>query len=114
MTDDLDPAGFAEYLAGRVKWIAVAAFAAVITAGALRFTPVHPSPLVAAAGAVTAVGAATLLVLRGRPALLYAAVATAGIAVLADGESNNIAWFAVCLLAGACVLAGRRREGLAF
>jgi signal transduction histidine kinase len=41
-------------------------------------------------------------------------VATAGIAVLADGESNNIAWFAVCLLAGACVLAGRRREGLAF
>ena len=114
MTDDLDPAGFAEYLAGRVKWIAVAAFAAVITAGALRFTPVHPSPLVAAAGAVTAVGAATLLVLRGRPALLYAAVATAGIAVLAAGESNNIAWFAVCLLAGACVLAGRRREGLAF
>jgi signal transduction histidine kinase len=114
MTDDLDPAGFAEYLAGRVKWIAVAAFAAVITAGALRFTPVHPSPLVAAAGAVTAVGAATLLVLRGRPALLYAAVATAGIAVLADGQSSNIGWFAVCLLAGACVLAGRRREGLAF
>ena len=114
MTDDLDPAGFAEYLAGRVKWIAVAAFAAVITAGALRFTPVHPSPLVAAAGAVTAVGAATLLVLRGRPALLYAVVATAGIAVLADGQSSNIAWFAVCLLAGACVLGGRRREALAF
>jgi signal transduction histidine kinase len=114
MSDDLDPAGFAEYLAGRVKWIAVAVFAAVITVGALGFTPVHPSPLVAAAGAVAAVGAATLLVLRGRPALLYAAVATAGIAALADGQSSNIAWFAVCLLAGACVLTGRRREGLAF
>ena len=113
MTDDLDPAGLAEYLAGRVKWIALAVFAAVITAGALGFTPVHPSPLVAAAGAVAAVGAATLLVLRQRPAWLYAAVATAGIAVLADGQSSNIAWFAVCLLAGACVLASRR-EGLAF
>jgi signal transduction histidine kinase len=113
MSDDLDPAGLAGYLAGRVKWIAVAVFAAVITVGALGFTPVHPSPLVTAAGAVAAVGAATLLVLRQRPALPYAAVATAGIAALADGQSSNIAWFAVCLLAGACVLASRR-EGLAF
>jgi signal transduction histidine kinase len=113
MSDDLDPAGLAEYLAGRVKWIAVAVFAAVITVGALGFTPVHPNPLVAAAGAVAAFGAATLLVLRGRPAWPYAAVATGGIAVLADGQSSNIAWFAVCLLAGACVLASRR-EGLAF
>jgi len=113
MSDDLDPAGLAEYLAGRVKWIAVAVFAAVIIVGALGFTPVHPSPPVAAAGAVAAVGAATLLVLRQRPALPYAAVATAGIAALADGQSSNIAWFAVCLLAGACVLASRR-EGLAF
>jgi len=113
MSDDLDPAGLAEYLAGRVKWIAVAVFAAVITVGALGFTPVHPSPLVTAAGAVAAVGAATLLVLRQRRALLSAAVATAGIAALADGQSSNIAWFAVCLLAGACVLASRR-EGLAF
>ena len=113
MSDDLEPAGLAEYLAGRVKWIAVTVFAAVITVGALGFTPVHPSPLVTAAGAVAAVGAATLLVLRQRPALPYAAVATAGIAALADGQSSNIAWFAVCLLAGACVLASRR-EGLAF
>jgi signal transduction histidine kinase len=113
MSEDLDPAGLAEYLAGRVKWIAVAVFAAVITVGALGFTPVHPSPLVTAAGAVAAVGAATLLVLRQRPAWPYAAVATAGIAALADGQSSNIAWFAVCLLAGACVLASRR-EGLAF
>ena len=30
MSDDLEPAGLAEYLAGRVKWIAVTVFAAVI------------------------------------------------------------------------------------
>ena len=46
--------------------------------------------------------------------LLYAALATAGIAVLGNGMSSNIGWFAVCLLAGWCVLAGSRREGLAY
>src|SRR5207302_1049800 len=69
---------------------------------------------VLAAGAVVAVGAAALLVLGWRPVLLYAAVATAGIAVLGNGTSSNIGWFAVCLLAGWCVLAGTRREGLAY
>ena len=28
--------------------------------------------------------------------------------------SSNVGWFAVCLLAGWCVLAGRPREGLAY
>jgi signal transduction histidine kinase len=46
--------------------------------------------------------------------LLYAAVATAGIAVLGNGVSSNIGWFTVCLLAAFCVLAGTRREGLAY
>jgi signal transduction histidine kinase len=54
------------------------------------------------------------LVLRWRPALLYAAVATAGIAVLGNGRSSNIGWFAVCLLTGWCVLAASRREGLVY
>ena len=63
---------------------------------------------------MVAVGAAVPLVRRWRPPLLYAAVATAGIAVLADGRSNNIGWFAVCLIAGWCVLTGSRREGLAY
>ena len=41
-------------------------------------------------------------------------MATAGLAVLADGRSNNIGLFGVCLLAAWCVLAGGRLEGLAY
>jgi signal transduction histidine kinase len=114
MDGDLDPAGLAGYLAGRARWIALAGFAAVTAAGAIGFTPVHPAAAVAAAGAVVAVAAAVLLVLRRRPQLLYAAVATAGIAVITDGLSSNIGWFAVCLLAAWCVLTGGRRDGLTY
>jgi signal transduction histidine kinase len=46
--------------------------------------------------------------------LIYAAVATAGIAMLGHGMSSNIGWFGVCLLTCWCVLAGRRREALAY
>ena len=107
----IGPAGSAEYLTGPTKWIALAAFAAITAVGALR---VMPSAPVAAVAALVAVGAAALLVLRWRPLLLYAAIATAGIAVLADGRSSNIGWMAVCLLGAWCVLAGSRLEGLAY
>jgi len=108
---DPDPAGFSEYLAGRAKWIALAVFAAVTAVGAVRL---NPSALVAVAGAVLAVGSATLLVLRWRPQLLYAAAATAGIAMLGHGSSSNIGWFAVVLIVAWCVLTGSRRDGLAY
>jgi signal transduction histidine kinase len=111
MSGELEPAGPVEYLPGRARWAAIAVFAAVTAAGAVRLNPSAPA---AAAGAVVAVGAATLLVLGWRPVLLYAAVATTGIAVLGNGMSSNIGWFTVCLLAGWCVLAGTRREGLAY
>jgi signal transduction histidine kinase len=111
MSGDLDPAGSVEYLAGRARWAGIVVFAAVTTAGVVRL---NPSAAAAAAGAVVAVGAAALLVLGWRPVLLYAAVATAGIAVLGNGVSSNIGWFTVCLLAAFCVLAGTRREGLAY
>jgi signal transduction histidine kinase len=111
MSGDLEPAGSVEYLAGRARWAAIVVFAAVTAAGAVRL---NPTAAAAAAGAVVAVGAAALLVLGWRPVLLYAAVSTAGIAVLGNGVSSNIGWFAVCLLAGWCVLAGTRREGLAY
>jgi len=107
----IGPAGSAEHLTGQTKWIAPAAFAAITAAGALRVLPSAP---VAAVAALVAVGAAVLLVLRWRPLLLYAAIATAGIAVLADGRSSNIGWMAVCLLGAWCVLAGSRLEGLAY
>ena len=60
MSGDLDPAGFAEYLTARTRWIAVAVFAAVTAVGVLPLTPSAPA---AAAAAVVAVGAAALLVL---------------------------------------------------
>ena len=41
-------------------------------------------------------------------------MATAGLAVLADGRSSNIGWFGVCLLAAWCVLTCGRREGVAY
>jgi signal transduction histidine kinase len=108
---DPDRARPAEYLAGRAKWIALGTFAAVTAAGVVRLQPSAPAAVTAA---VVAVGAAALLVLRWRALLLYAAVATAGIAVLADGQSSNVGWIDVCLLAAWCGLAGTRLEGLTY
>jgi signal transduction histidine kinase len=108
---DLDRARSAEYLAGRAKWIALVTFAAVTGAGVVRLQPSAPAAVTAA---VVAVGAAALLVLRWRPLLLYAAIATAGIAVLADGQSSNVGWIAVCLLTAWCGLVGTRLEGLTY
>jgi signal transduction histidine kinase len=105
------PAGPAEYLAGRARWAALAVFAVVTAAGVIRLNPSAPA---AVAGAVVAVGAATLLVLGWRPVLLYAAIATAGIAVLGNDMSSNVGWFTVCLLTAWCLLAGSRLEGLAY
>jgi signal transduction histidine kinase len=86
-------------------------FAVITAAGVIRLNPSAPA---AVAGAVVAVGAAALLVLGWRPVLLYAAVATAGIAVLGNGMSSNVGWFAICLLTAWCVLAGTRLEGLVY
>jgi signal transduction histidine kinase len=111
LTEDLDPAGYTEDLLGRAKWIPIAVFVVVIAVGVI---PLNPSAPLAVAGALVAVAAAVPLVLRWRPALLYAAAATAGIAVLGNGMSSNIGWFAVCLLTGWCVLTGNGRAGLAY
>ena len=111
MSGDLEPAGLTESLAGRVRWAAIVLFAAATAGGAIWLNPSAPA---AVAGAVVAVGAAVLLVLGWRPVLLYAAVATAGIAMLGHGMSNNVGWIAVCLIATWCVLMGSRLEGLLY
>jgi hypothetical protein len=111
MSGDPDQAGSIDYLPGRARWIDLAVFAVVTAVGVLPLTPSGP---VALAAALVAVGAAALLVRQWRPQLLFAAVATAGIVVFADGRSNNIGLFAMCLLAGWCVLTGSRREGLVY
>ena len=74
------------YLTGRARWAAIVVFAAVTAAGAVRL---NPSAAAAAAVAVVAVGAAALLLLGWRPVLLYAALATAGIAVLGELQRMN-------------------------
>ena len=114
MGANLEPTGTARYLTGRGKWAALAAFAVIITAGAIEAAPASPRAIADAAAAVAAVSAAALLLQGWRPQLAYAAVATAGIAVFASPTSNNIGWFGVCLLAGWCALAGSRRDGLAY
>ncbi len=42
------------------------------------------------------------------------ALATAGVAVLGNGDSTNVGWFAVCLLGTWCALNGKRWEYLAY
>ena len=96
---------------GRIRWIALAVVAAVVAVGAL---PQNPTTALAAAGAVVAVLGTAFLVNDRRPQLLYAAVATAGIAVEGHGLSNDLGWFAVCLIAGWCVVVVSRRDGLIY
>ena len=43
-----------------------------------------------------------------------AAVATAGVVVLGNADSRAIVWFALVVLAGWCVLAGRGRVGIVY
>jgi signal transduction histidine kinase len=101
------PAGFP---AGPARWVALAVFAAVV---GVAVTPLHPSPAVAAVAAAVAVAAGVLLVRGCRPLLLFAGLATAGIAVL-DSKSSEVGWFAVCLVAVWCGVAGRRRDAALF
>jgi hypothetical protein len=109
----------AEFPAGWARWAVLAVFA-LFVATALGLGRMNlngaaaPNAVAAGAAAVVAVGAGTLLVQRRRPLLLYAAVATGGIAVLGQGSSWNIGWFAVCLLGAWCVLIGGRRDGLLY
>ena len=114
MSGDRVPAGTADYLSGPARWAALAVIALVTAVGASGIAPHNPSVAADAAGAVVTVAAAGLLLLGRRPQLGYAAAATAGIVVIADGASSNVGWFAVCLLTGWCVLSGSRRTGLAY
>ena len=110
MSGDTGPAPPASF-PGSARWLALAVF--VVFAG-IGIAPMNPDPQAAVAAAVVAIVAAVPLVLRRRPLLGYAAAATAGIAVLGNGLSSNVSWFAVCLLGAWCVLAGGRRTGLVY
>jgi signal transduction histidine kinase len=93
--------------AGWARWASLALFAALV---GVAMAPLSPSPAVACTGAAGAIAAAALLVWRRPPLLLYAALASAGLAVLSYSQSYHIGWFAVCLVGLWCGLFGQRRD----
>ena len=111
MNGEAGTARAAGFPPGWARWSGLAAFTALVAVGLARL---NPSPPVAVAAAVVAAGAGVLLAQQRRPLLVYAAVATGGIAVLGHGLPSNVSWFAVCLLGAWCVLTGSRRDGLAY
>jgi signal transduction histidine kinase len=102
------PAGFP---AGRARWVALAVFAALV---GIAVTPLHPSPVIACVAAAGAVAAGALLFWGRRPLLVFAVLAAAGIAVLSYDKSYHVGWFALCLVAVWCGVAGRRRDAALF
>jgi signal transduction histidine kinase len=117
MTGDAGPVSWPAGLpGGRAAWAAATAFGLVVALG-FALGRVYPDPnsvVEAVIAAAVAIGAGVLLARSWPPMVAYAALATAGIAVIGDGRSYNVVWFAVCLLAGWCALAGGRRDGLAY
>ena len=77
---------------------------------AIGLARMNPSPPAAVAAAIVSAGAGVLLARQRRPLLVYAAVATGGIAVLGHGLPSNVGWFAVCLLGAWCALTGSQRR----
>jgi signal transduction histidine kinase len=85
--------------------LSLAGLVALVALGLVVRSGKDPAQL--AAGAAIAVAAATaLFLLRLRPVIVYAAAATAGVAVLGNADSSTIVWFALVLVAVWCVLAG--------
>jgi signal transduction histidine kinase len=99
----------AELLPHWARWAPLAVFVVFIAIDLTRATVGWPVAATAAAGAIAA---AALVGSRRPPMLLWAAVAMAGIAVIASGLSSNQGWFAICLLGAWCSLAGTRLDAI--
>jgi signal transduction histidine kinase len=102
------PAGFS---VGWARWAALAVFTALVGVGLL---PLSPSPVAASVAAAAAIGAAATLVWQRRYLLPIAALATAGVAVLGNGDSTNVGWLVVCLIGIWCALTVERWQYLAY
>ena len=103
----------AEILPRRGRWVALGVLALFVAIGVVQHT--QPSVALIVLAVVVAIGASALALEAGWPLLLvYAVVAGAGVAVLCNGASSNCGWFAICLLAGWCVLVCGWRLGLAY
>ncbi len=105
--------GSAGHLDRRSSWLALGAFAVFVVIGVALHQP-RNIVLSVTAAIVAMGGAALLLEPRRTLVLMYAGVATAGVAVLGSGTSSNVGWFAVAVLAAWCMLAGTRVDGLVY
>src|SRR5215469_4210519 len=99
----------ADSTTGWAQWAALSVYTALIGVGII---PLKPTPAGAAIAAFVAIGAGALLVLprTQRFMLPITAVAAAGIAVLGNGNSTRLVWFAICLIGIWLALHGQRRD----
>ena len=101
----------ADFSARWARWVSLAVFAVLL---GIAFAPLRPSLAAAAAAAAVAMAASAMLVWRRRPLLLYAAIITAGVAVLSYQASYQVCWFTVCLAGVWVGFAGERRDAALF
>ena len=97
------------------RWLSLAAFSAFLVVGLLIRMPFDPA--LAIPGLLIAMAAAvTMFVVTSRFVLLFAVIATVGVAMVVSDTSGsgNVGWFTVCILAAWCVLAGGIRVGVAY
>jgi signal transduction histidine kinase len=117
MSFDTDASPTAEFSAGWARWTALAVIAALVGIGLVPLNP-FPRPATPAIGiaAAAVIGAAAVLIWqRQRQYLLvFAALATAGVAILGNGNSTNVGWFVLCLIGIWCALTAKRWEYLAY
>jgi signal transduction histidine kinase len=111
MASSAERAQPADFSARWARWISLAVFAVLL---GVALAPLRPNPAAAAAVAAVAMAAGAMLVWRRRPLLLYASLATAGVAVLSYAESYQVCWFSVCLAGVWCGFAGKRRDAALF
>ncbi len=94
-------------------WLALGGLTVFVTIGLAVRLPDEAA--LATAAALASVGAGVLLVHSPpRYALPYAALSTAGVAIVADSTSSNVGWFAICVLAAWCLIVAGRRVGLVY
>ena len=100
-------------LAREIRWPAVGVLAAFLVAGALMRVPREPG--LSVVGGVVAIAAASMLCVRGaRMAVALAVVAGAGVALVAGGHDESLAWFGLCVLAFWVVIVAGPKLGSLF
>jgi signal transduction histidine kinase len=102
-----------EPLPRSLRWAAFGVLVVFLAAGAGRRIP--DRPLLGLGALTLALVAGAVSIFGGRRLVLPgAAVATVGVALLGNGETSNIGWFAICTLVAACVFSTVLAEALVY